>query len=150
MNTIDKIMEELKEPNRTLTDLGNAELFVEQYKDRLLFDHKRGRWLLWKGHIWKPDQEEEIISFSMDFIKKMGIDAWEIKDEGKRSALASWAIRCQTKERIVKIPFLAKAILPIRNNGENFDKNTMLLSCKNGIVDLKTGELRNGKQTDWI
>jgi len=38
-----------------LTDTGNAELLVNLYGDKLRYDHKRTRWLIWNGNIWQPD-----------------------------------------------------------------------------------------------
>ena len=38
-----------------LTDTGNAELLVSLFGDRLRYDHKRCRWLIWNGNIWQPD-----------------------------------------------------------------------------------------------
>ncbi len=37
------------------TDTGNAELFAALFGDRLRYDHRRGRWLVWAGHWWQPD-----------------------------------------------------------------------------------------------
>jgi len=42
------------------TDSGNAEVLAALYGDRLRYDHRRGRWLLWAGHSWRTDADGEI------------------------------------------------------------------------------------------
>ena len=37
---------------RNLTDLGNAERFVDQNGDRVRYCHERDEWLVWDGRRW--------------------------------------------------------------------------------------------------
>ena len=42
------------------TDAGNGEYFARLYGDRLRYDHRRGRWLLWNGHWWRDDETRTV------------------------------------------------------------------------------------------
>lgn len=39
---------------------------------------------------------------------------------------------------------------PLAISGDELDQLPLLLPCKNGVVDIETGELRPGKPTDWL
>jgi putative DNA primase/helicase len=39
---------------------------------------------------------------------------------------------------------------PLSISGDVFDSKPMLLACKNGVIDLKTGKFRPGRQEDYI
>lgn len=39
---------------------------------------------------------------------------------------------------------------PLAITGDELDQQPWLLPCKNGILDLQTGELRQGKPSDWL
>jgi putative DNA primase/helicase len=45
---------------------------------------------------------------------------------------------------------IARSIRPIADSGDNWDNDTWLLGVNNGVVDLRTGELRPGRPDDRI
>lgn len=132
------------------TDTSNAEKIVELFGDKMRFDHRRKRWLIWKGHRWCPDDSGEVNRFAVTAAKKRYSEAVNIEDSGVRRQVSNWAIQSESKMRLDASTGIAKTLLPIADNGENWDSNIMLLSCKNGIVDLSSGELRNGRPEDRI
>jgi putative DNA primase/helicase len=44
----------------------------------------------------------------------------------------------------------ARSILPVAEAGENWDPDPWLLACENGVVDLTTGALRDGRPEDRL
>jgi putative DNA primase/helicase len=52
------------------------------------------------------------------------------------------------KEYVLKLARTGENSLAIR--GDEWDKDEMLLGVQNGVIDLKTGELRPGKPDDYI
>jgi putative DNA primase/helicase len=132
------------------TDLTNAEAIAKLFGDKLRFDHKRKRWLIWQGHSWKPDIDGSINRFAADSVRQMYKEAGELADFKSRNDLAKWAISSEGKQKIDNATSLAKSILPLADDGSNWDKDQMLLSCPNGIIELASGKLRDGKPEDRI
>ncbi len=133
-----------------LTDTANAEKIVELYGEKLRFDHKRKRWLIWCNHIWKPDRDGEIARYAILAAKQRHKDATEISDIDECRRVSAWAISSQSRVKLEAAIALTRSLKPIADNGENWDTDTMLLSCKNGIIDLRTGTLREGLPNDRI
>ena len=52
------------------TDTGNAELFACFYGDRLRFDHRRRRWLIWEGHHWGEDTDGSVVRLAMEAVRQ--------------------------------------------------------------------------------
>ncbi len=133
-----------------LTDTGNAELLVSLFGDRLRYDHKRSRWLIWNGNIWQSDTDGEVTRMATESARERYRRATTIQDLKERERMASWAISSENRSRLEAAIMLAQNILPVADSGENWDSDPWLLGCKNGILDLKTGQLRPGQQTDRI
>jgi len=133
------------------TDSGNAELFASLYGHRLRYDHRRNRWLLWAAHWWKPDVDEEVLRLAKQATRwryRTAPDLFDDPDELK--AEAKWAISSESRMRLDAVLALAKAEPPIADSGEGWDADPWLLGVTNGVVDLRTGALREGRPESRI
>jgi len=127
------------------TDSGNAELFSALYADRLRYDHKRGRWLIWKdGRWWGKDEVKHVGTMAKKVARLRLRKARGNPDETK------WALRSESRQRLEAMVELAKSERALADSGEGWDSDPWLLGMANGVVDLRTGELRDGKQDDKI
>ncbi|MBI2859183.1 MAG: bifunctional DNA primase/polymerase [Chloroflexi bacterium] len=133
-----------------LTDTGNAELLVGLFGDRLRFDHKRRRWLIWDGNIWQPDNTGEINRLTIESARERYRRATTIQDLQERASVSKWAIGSENQGRIESASAIAQSLFPVADSGEHWDNDPWLLGCGNGIIDLKRGELKPGKQSDRI
>lgn len=133
-----------------LTDAGNAEYFISLYGENLRYDHSRGRWLRWVKHYWKPDTDKGITRLAVKSAREHYKNAVNIADLELRGRVAKWAIQSEGKARLEALVSLAKDFHPIADSGEHWDTNPWLFCVANGVVDLRTGELRDGKQSDMI
>jgi len=133
-----------------LTDTSNAELMRDMFGDSIRFDHRRKRWLVWKKHRWKPDNDGTVSRLAIKSARKRYREAVGVGDYSERGRVSKWAIQSENRPKIEAAMGLAKVLLPIADTGDGWDTNNFLLSCPNGIVDLKTGKLRNGKPEDRI
>ena len=68
----------------------------------------------------------------------------------ERTTVSKWAIGSENRTRIEAAVSLSQKLEPVADSGENWDADKWLLGCENGVVDLKTGQLRPGKQSDCI
>jgi len=137
-------------PDGHFTDTGNAEVLATLYGKKIRFDHRRKRWLVWNEHRWQPDVDGSINRFAIESAKLRFSEATRIDDPQQRMLAAKWAIQSESKVRIDASINLAKNLHPIADAGEDWDGDSMLLSCRNGVVDLRTGELRAGRNEDRI
>lgn len=133
-----------------LTDTTNAELLAELHRDELRYDHKRGRWIRWSGHYWRPDKDGEVSRLAIKAARTRLVRAAAIEDLQLKRRVTNWAINSENRAKVDACLSLAKRIRPFADEGTNWDRETMLLGTENGVIDLRTGELRPGKPEDRI
>ena len=63
------------------TDAGNGELFAHCHGDRVRYDHRRKRWLIWGGHWWRPDADAEVRRLAKATARKRYDAAAELFEE---------------------------------------------------------------------
>lgn len=132
------------------TDTGNATMLVSIYGDKLRYDHKRKRWLRWGKHRWETNYDGHISRLAQEIAKIRYSRAAAIKDLKEREIEAKWAIASEHRTKVDACAALAKIMEPITDDGTNWDRNISLLGAPNGVVDLRTGDLREGKAEDRI
>ena len=142
--------EEGRPPSFHRTDSGNGELFAHLYGDRLRYDHRRKRWLLWLGHWWMPDADAEVRRLAKLTARRRYRDAGGIDNLKEREAEARWAISSESHMRLDASLSLAQAEHPIADAGHDWDSNPWLLGAANGVIDLRTGTLHDGRPEDRL
>ncbi|MGD0205285.1 MAG: phage/plasmid primase, P4 family, partial [Dehalococcoidia bacterium] len=108
------------------------------------------RWLLWTGHWWTPDADEEVERLALEAVHWRYQAAANIVDLKDRQAEATWAINSESRMRLDSCLALARAWRPIADAGTDWDSDPWLLGVVNGVVDLRTGALREGRPDDRI
>ncbi len=136
--------------NNNLTDTGNAELIIALHGDKIRYDHRRSRWLVWNGNIWQPDGTGQIYRFAIESARERYHRASIIQDLAERGNSSKWAIGSENRNRIEAAVSITQNLLPVADSGENWDQDRWLLGCANGVIDLQTGDLKPGKQSDRI
>ena len=132
------------------TDAGNAELIAALFGDRLRFDHRRGRWLVWAEHRWIEDPNGAPPRVALRAARLRYRDAEDLDDPARRKQVAAWAIGSESRLRIEAALALARNLRPLTDDGEGWDADPWLMACANGVVDLRSGRLRAGQQADRI
>ncbi|MGD0908702.1 MAG: phage/plasmid primase, P4 family [Candidatus Acidiferrales bacterium] len=137
-------------PHRT--DSGNAELFAALYGEKVLFDHKQGRWLIWNEtrSRWLEDKQGKVRILAKRAARQRAKLALNIGDEDKRKEEIQWAFKSEGRYQIDAALELAKSEAPISDDGEGWDSDHWQFGVANGIVDLRTGTLRPATQQDRI
>jgi putative DNA primase/helicase len=133
-----------------LTDSGNGEYLAACYGHDVRRDHKRERWLLWRGHRFQPDADAEIRRLAKTAMRQRFRDAAALDDPDARSRLAKWALSSESRARLDALLALAQAEHPIADAGDGWDADPWILGVPNGVVDLRTGRLRAGRRDDRI
>jgi putative DNA primase/helicase len=133
-----------------LTDTGNAECFEKTYGDRFRYDHALRQWAVFNGHHWRFDQTAEVDRASLVVIRARQAAALTIADTDARKRHLRWTIESESRPRRENMVKLAAKLDTFATNGEGWDTNQWLLGVQNGVVELRTGKLRDGRPDDLI
>ena len=146
---------------------GDSFLFVKLHRGRLVYDHAAARWHKWAGHYWQEDFLSEALAGIEKVIDLYGKEAkrqaWNRvkceksgqKDEAEKHAkleieLLKRIRGLQSKSRKEDVLFLARTgAASLGITGEEWDRDPMVLVCKNCVIDLRTGEHRAGRPEDY-
>jgi putative DNA primase/helicase len=132
------------------TDAGNAELFAKLYHGKLQFDHRRKHWFVWCEHWWVEDADGRVLRMAKRAARvRLGGSA-SITDSNERSSQAKWALKSESRYALQSALTLAEAESSLAYDGTGWDADPWLLGVGNGVVDLRTGVLRDGRPSDRI
>jgi putative DNA primase/helicase len=135
------------------TDAGAAELFAKELGDFVRYDHSRRRWLVWDDHRWKPDDDASVHRLALWVARVARVAAGDSEialDDDQRKRMFAWALDLEKRPRHEAMLALARTMKPVADNGQGWDSLTGLIGVPNGVVDLRTGELRDGRRDDRI
>ena len=133
-----------------LTDAGNAETLAHIYGEKLRYDFRRQKWFIWNGQRWEQDTTNAIGRIALLTTRARMRRAVDIDDEKDRKKAYRWIYESENRSRLAAMVHIARSVYPIPSAGDQWDKNPWFLGCNNGIVDLRTGELRSGSPDDLI
>jgi len=149
-------------------EVGDAWLFVNLLRNQFCYDHSCGQWFIWDGHYWRQDFIGDVYVAIDAVVNKYSEEAerqaWarinaakkQNMDAGKRAELLEKELlkRVRDLQALYRqhnvLTISAKGIGSLGISGDEWDKHPYLLGCKNGVVDLKTGEFRDGRPEDYI
>jgi len=131
------------------TDSGNAERLEILHGADLRFVTAEGKWYGWTGSRWEADEGAALLA-TKDVARRLYALASTISDDGIRQAMAGWARQSESSGKRAAMLTLAKAEGRIPATPSDFDADPWLLNCKNGTIDLRTGELRPHRREDFI
>lgn len=132
------------------TEAAAAKRFALRHGTEVRFDHRRRRWLIWQGHRWAPDVDGAITRKGLDFARDWQRETMNIRDARERERAFKAAIRFERRDALVSLFKFAADLPPIADAGDRWDRDPWLLGVPNGVVDLRTGTLRDGRPTDAI
>jgi len=132
---------------RNLTDAGNAECFRDIFGAHFRWVKEKGAWFRWDGVRWVEDDEAALRAM-LEVARLRARAAVSIEDEERRAKVLKWALASENNARLNAALNIAAAFLTVRYT--DFDKDPWLLCCANGVIDLRTGELRPSKPEDML
>lgn len=117
-------------------DHGNSERLIVQSGDRLRFCHPLKKWLIWDGRRWAIDTSKASYKLAKDAMLQYLNQA--VKNEAE--AHEKFARQSLDSKRINAL--LESTQCEIFVDPDQLDTHHYLLNCLNGVVDLRTGDLR--------
>jgi putative DNA primase/helicase len=115
------------------------------------YDFGRKGWLIWAGHRWQPDPDGSIERMWLQTMADRYRSAVMVDDDKFRTAAFDDIRSAGLSNSAVKAGLeLASVMKPIATAGDLWDRETMVLCCENGVIDLQKGRLRPGRPEDMI
>lgn len=132
------------------SDAGQAELFAHLFGDRVRYDWSRNRWLVWDRHRWVPDNDGELYRLAIEAARARGKAAYDLPIGQARTEHEKAAYAFESAGKVKSMLELARSVPPIKDAGLGWDANPLAIGNANGVVNLATGELRDGRREDRI
>ncbi len=146
-------------------EAGDAALFRELTQDHLVYDHGSESFYVWTGHYWQLDsrnhalksvelvidtyaQEADRQTWLANKCTRENVHEKAREHEHHRWDLLQRVTKLQTATRMKSVLFLSTVGHGLM--GDEWDQDPMLLGTLNGVIDLRTGERRPGRQEDYI
>ncbi len=130
------------------TDMGNADRFGHLYGDCYYYVHDWRAFVVWTGKRWEFDRRGQMGRLGEQTVRAIHREAADTDDKTERSMISKHARSSEAQHKI-------KAFIELLKNRrtaspDDFDRDTMLLNCANGTLDLRTGQLRPHDRADMI
>ncbi len=122
-----------------LTDVGNAERFVTYFGRYWRYCPAIG-WLAYTGARWERDQLGQVMEAAKRTVRLMYEEAAAAEDETRRKDISKHARGSEAEHRLRAMVTLARSERGIPVRPEDLDADPMVLNCRNGVIDLRTGE----------
>lgn len=148
------------------TDAGNANVLIRISDGNLRCVPERKVWLEWDGQCWTVDQHGAAAQrAALGVAKHNLVLAAEKEEEAKDPALSDtdkkrlldiavgyvrWAGSCRSKHAIDAMLGVASRDIRVQLGIAELDRDPSLLGVSNGVVDLRTGQLRPGARDDFV
>lgn len=123
------------------TDQGNAEFFARLNFGKLKFDHAQHRWLIWRGYWWETDGIESVVELAAAAVRERMALAVKIEDADKRKDEMRHCFRSESLSRLKAMIERSRSLPLIADTGEGWDEVPWLLAMRNGVIDLRNGNV---------
>jgi putative DNA primase/helicase len=149
----DAVREEDRGPDyvgRSFSDTGNGRRLIDSFGQALRYTPGLG-WFVWSNGFWKPDVEDLNIQ---EVSKKLGsliaseVNRYTSTDE--QNKVVQWGAQAKSEARLKSAINNANSDPRIRVDVDKWDQDPYMLGVTNGVVDLRTGELLQGRPDLYI
>ena len=132
------------------TDLGNAKRLVDRHGINLRYVVEKDSWLIWHDERWSVDNSFHINRLAKETVEAMWQEARNLSSDDDKSRLRKHAIKSESSGSFSAMMNLAKSEEGIPISTSELDADPNLLGVQNGVIDLRTGEFREGRREDYI
>ena len=136
-------------PEPKLTDVGNAERFVDWLGGRARYCPEKRSWLIFDKFLWSWDTTGRIVELAKEFLRWWSGETYKLDDEKRRDYLKH-ILKIESANRLHAMIGLAQSVDGVPVHVAELDSNLWILNCKNGVHDLLSGELRAPRMADLI
>lgn len=149
--------------------LGDGLIYADLHRNLFLHDNVRGMWREWQGHRWADDamyhHDAAVEAVALAYADQIPVIEAQVRDalaeenaprtkylRKLRDKLTQRVDRLRsTSGRAQCLEFARKGIEhPLAVVGDEFDRNPDLIGMPNGVMDMRTGDFRDGRRLDYI
>ena len=127
-------------PREPYTDLGYARRLIAVYGDQIRYVPAWKRWLVWDGRRWALDVDGQVHRY-MKLVARTVHSSLLVKRRVSKDAIRA-ARRAESDAGVRGALNLAGTEPEIAVIPDQLDAHPLLLNCRNGVVNLESGELR--------
>ena len=135
--------------SRPCTDLGNAERLAAVWSGKTHYSVAEKTFRYWDGRRWATDDSMQAERDAQAMVRNIRNEAINLPRE-QADQIWKWATRSEAKERLKAAVEVAKSQPGIPVPSSVWDSDDDALCCQNGVVDLKTGDIRPHRKSDYI
>ncbi len=136
-------------PRYQRDEIGIGYAFADFYKPIARFNRERGIWYVYDGAVWRPDENAlAVAELAKKLADRLYTFALQIKDEDTRNRYIKRVQKLQLRKNRRTMIEDAKSVYPVSH--DLFDHNTDLFNCKNGTLNLTTGEFKPHDPADFL
>ena len=133
---------------KEMTDLGNSDWMVELHGADIRYCHPWSKWLVWDARRWRVDDTGAIVVRAKETVRRLLAESAKIEDDAQRKAQIKHVMLSESSGRLRAMISLAESSVPIQP--DELDCDPFLINCRNGTLDLRTGELREHSREDKL
>lgn len=130
------------------SDAGNAERFVDEHGDDVLYVPGID-WYVWTGTHWSKDESEVVVQRAIETMRRQTSEALAATDADRNKRIA-FALKSEGSPRIRGALELVRSNPRIVAPVSALDTDLWALNVANGTLDLRTGTLRPQQREDRI
>jgi len=136
--------------SHALTDLGNARRLVANYGDDIRYVRSWNKWYVWSGRHWEPDDLVVLERHAHSTAEGIFGEALTVEGDEERAEVVKWAQASQSRRATDAMIKQAEEMRAVRVDAFDGSGTEYILNCQNGVVDLRTGALREHRREDMI
>lgn len=130
------------------TDAGNAKRLARDHGRDVRYCYAWACWLIWDGRRWARDPGDGLMTKAKQRARAIYAEAAAETDPDRRRAIAAWAKKSESRERLHAMLSLAQSEPGIPVTPDELDREGFVLNVQNGTLDLRTGALRPHQRED--
>lgn len=142
-----------------LQGVGDGHMYVALNKGDYLYSHTTDEWYGWTGHHWRLDMRKRSLVAVERVAQRHQEEAAKVyqesqEEEGLKSTYKELRKRVNSLRKKAGLEACREMSTRVEGNhsidGDEQDANPYLVACANGVIDLRDGELRPGRQDDYL
>jgi len=114
--------------------------FAARHDDELRYVAARSRWFAWNGCRWKTDEKLQAFTLARRICREQADQC------GNKKLAATLA----SNKTVAAVVTLARADSRVAAGDDEWDQDPDLLNTPNGVVDLRTGKMRDHRPGDYL
>jgi len=126
-----------------LTDEGNALRLIDRSGSILRYAPDFGGWMCWRedlGRWYRDINDVEVTELARTATAHIKMEAEAVGDGERRKQMLKWEQQCQKFERRRAQVGAAAKSRELRARSDDFDSQTWMINCRNGVINLKNLE----------